>query len=197
MTEERIKEKSKQLFFSYGLKSVSMDDVAHSCGISKKSIYLHFEDKNALVCSTVHELIQLHEGLMKMCNSAAINAIDEVVKQVAEPFEIWASIRPSFFYELEKFFPAAWNELELYRLKMHEGIMHNLEWGKEENLYRGNINTAFTAELRLHQLIDLLRRNFITTKHWSIRQSAMELTGLYLQSITTDNGKNALKYFNE
>ena len=192
MAHERIKEKSGQLFFSYGLRSISMDDVAHMCGMSKKSVYQYFEDKNALVSAIVHDLIKSHKRLLKICNDAAEDAIDEVIKQIEESFNIWAAIRPPFFYELEKFCPEAWHELKLYRLKMHDGIISNLEWGKREGIYRNNINTALIAELRLHQLTNLLQQNFVTTQQWSIHQSVIELTDLYLHSIATEKGRERL-----
>ena len=192
MAEAHIKEKSKQLFFSYGMISVSMNDIAQMCCVSKKSIYQYFEDKNTLVCAIVHELIQSHKRLLKICRVAAKNAIDEVIKQSAEPFEIWAAIRPSFFYELEKFFPQAWHELEQYRLKLYNGITHNLEWGRQEGFYRTNINTALVAELRLLQLTHFLQQNFATTQQWSSHQSVMELTSLYLHSIAAEKGTKRL-----
>ena len=192
MAEARIKEKSSQLFFTYGLRSVSMDNIARICGMSKKSIYQYFDGKNALVCAIVHELIQSHKRMLKICRVTAKDAIDEVIKQSAKPFEIWAAIGPPFFYELEKSFPEEWHKLELYRLKMHDGITRNLEWGKQEGLYRTNINTALVAEMRLHQLTNFLQRNFITTQQWSIHQPVMELTSLYLHSITTEKGKKRL-----
>lgn len=169
-----------------------MDDVARLCGISKKSIYQSFEDKNALVRAIVYELIQSHKRLLKMCRIVAKDAIDEVIKQSAKPFEIWTVIRPAFFYELEKYFPEIWHDLKLYRSKMHYGIVCNLEWGKREGLYRADINAAFVAEVRLQQLINFLQQHFVTTQKWSIHQSVTEITSLHLHSITTEKGKKRL-----
>ena len=47
--KEYIVEEADKLFCQYGFKSVTMDDIAKHLGISKKTIYQHFSDKNELV----------------------------------------------------------------------------------------------------------------------------------------------------
>ena len=198
MIDEQIKEKSKRLFFSCGIRSISMDDVARECGISKKSIYQYFDDKNALLCAIVDEVVQSHKQLLKTCRLTSKDAIDEVIKQSGEPFEIWANIRPVFFYELEKSFPKAWHALNLYRSNMRDGIIRNLEWGKQEALYRADVNSTFTAEVWLHQVINFLQRRFVTTQKWCVHQSVTEFTKLHLHSITSEKGKQKIQtYFSQ
>jgi AcrR family transcriptional regulator len=193
--DELIKEKAKQLFFSYGLRSVSMDDVAHLSGISKRTIYRHFEDKNALVRAIINDLIRLHEQFFKTCQAAAKDAIDEVIKQNTEPFEIWPPIRPRFFLDLEKFFPGPWNDLDQYKLKMREDILRNLEWGRETDLYRDDINEIFIADVRLHQLVNCLQPQLVATQKWTIHKFMVEFTRLYLHSISTERGEKLLNIY--
>ena len=99
--KELIKEKARELFFSYGLKSVSMDEIAKKAGVSKRTIYEFFEDKTELVNEIVQDLVRSYSKLFKTSQSTAQNAIDEVIKQDDELIEIWTKIRPGFFIELE------------------------------------------------------------------------------------------------
>ena len=121
--KELIKEKSKELFFSYGLKSVSMDDIAKKAGVSKRTIYEFFEDKNELVNEIVQDLVRSYSKLFRTSQSTAEDAIDEVIKQDDELLEIWTKIRPGFFYELERTFPETSEQLEQYKLIIRKGIM--------------------------------------------------------------------------
>lgn len=191
-TSEQIKENAKELFFSYGLKSVSMDDLAKQSGISKKTIYQFYEDKDVLVHAVVNDLIQLHERLFNTYQSIAKDAIDEVITMDTRLFGLWTDIRPNFYYEVKKFFPDAWLELEYYSLKMRNLIIENLEKGKKEGLFRNEINVVLVAELRIYQLTNLLRSKFVTTQKMSTNQLVKELVILYLQSIVTDKGKALL-----
>ena len=52
-TKERIRQKADELFMKYGIRSVSMDDIANALGMSKKTIYQYFVDKDELVDSVV------------------------------------------------------------------------------------------------------------------------------------------------
>ena len=186
---ELILTKARELFFSYGLRSVSMDDLAKLAGISKKTIYQSFEDKNALVNRIVEDLVDCHHQLCKACQLEAVDAIDEVFKQSSAPFETWASVTPGFFYELEKFFPEAWKKLEQHRERvMKPGIIKNLERGIAEGLYRDDMNLSFIADLRIQQLIHALQPNGFTSQKISVGQVMQELTLFYLHGISTEKG---------
>jgi len=195
---ELIKEKARKLFFSYGLKSVSMDEIANQCGISKKTIYQFFEDKNDIVDAVVDDLIRSHDHLFKTAHSTTNDAIDEVLKQNVGFSSVCEGIRPSFLYELENSFPASWDTLEQYKLKIQKHIIDNLHRGKEEGLYRENINIKLNSDLRLHQEVNLLKPNLLTSLNLNVKQLADEFTGLYLHAICTEKGKKLLeKYLNE
>ena len=197
-TSELIKEKARKLFFAYGLKSVSMGDITNQCGISKKTIYQFFEDKNDIVDAVVDDLIRSHDHLFKTAHSTAKDAIDEVLKQDAAFSLVCEGICPSFLYELENSFPDSWDTLEQYKLKIQKHIIDNLHRGKQEVLYRENINTKLNSDLRLHQEVNLLKPNFLTSLNLSVTQLADEFTGLYLHAICTEKGKKLLeKYLNE
>ena len=140
---ELILTKAKELFFSYGLKSVSMDDLARTAGVSKKTIYQSFSDKNELVQKIVEDLTHCHHRLFTSCCIQSADAVDEVLKQSSTPFDTWASVNPGFFFELEKFFPDVWRKLDRYKNgALLPGIRKNLERGIAENNYRSNIHIS-------------------------------------------------------
>lgn len=191
--EEMILAKAKELFLSYGLKSITMDDVAKSAGVSKKTIYQFFEDRNELLKAIVDDLIDQHSKLFTQCQEQADNAIHEVLLQATIPFNVWATVHPGFFFELEKSLPELWKRLELHREKiLFPGILANLEKGKTEHLYRVDIDVLFTAEIRIHQLRNALNPRQFTERRVSVSQLAGGLTQFYLQSITTEKGKKIL-----
>lgn len=196
-TSELIKEKARKLFFAYGLKSVSMDNIANECGISKKAIYQFFEDKNDIVDTVVDDLIRSHDHLFKTAHSTSKDAIDEVLKQDAGFLSVCEGIRPSFLYELENFFPNSWDRLEQYKLKIQKQIIDNIHRGTKEGLYRENINSKLNSDLRLHQEVNLLKPNFLTSLNLSVKQLADEFTGLYLHAICTEKGKKLLEKYLE
>ena len=190
---ELIISKAKDLFFCFGLKSVSMDDVARQAGISKKTLYQSFEDKEELIHTIVVDLIESHRRLIAESRVKAADAVDEVLKQSAAPFETWAAVNPGFFHELEKFFPVSWNKLQDHKQKIFiPGIIRNLERGREEGNYRDDFPVAFVADFRFLQISSALQPRLITDQKMSVKQVKDELTRFYLHGITTGKGKKLL-----
>jgi AcrR family transcriptional regulator len=196
--DQLILGKARELFFTYGLKSVSMDDLAKVAGVSKKTIYQFFSDKNALVGQTVEDLVRCHHKLFKACRAESKDAVEEVLKQSGGPFGTWTSVSPGFFYELQKFFPATWTLLEQHRDKvLLPGIVRNLKWGISEGLYRQDIDPVFMGEVRMSQFSAALQPRGFTDRRVTASQLMEGFTNFYLHGITTDKGKTLLnKYLN-
>jgi AcrR family transcriptional regulator len=195
--KEQVKEKAAELFFQYGPRHVSMDEIAESSGISKKTLYQMFQSKTDIVQEVVDSLIQSHEQLFETLRLSANDAIDEVLKQDAGLTSVCKSLRPRFFYELEIFFPGIWNQLEEYKLKVHRGIEVNLRRGKEEQLYREDLNIHVISDLRLQQVANLLRPHILTNLSLNLRELVDEITLLYLRSISTEKGRKQLQTYIE
>lgn len=196
---ELILNKARELFFSYGLKSVSMDDLAKLSGISKKTLYQYFSDKQELVDHIVQDLIECNGGQVKEVQCSAKDAIEEVLQQSNKPFFKWASINRAFFFELQRSFPQVWQKLEHYKLYTFlPAIQQNIKRGMEEGLYRNDLNSSFIADYRLQQLALALQPDAFSRHAMDMTQLVNELTSLYLHGITTEKGKNKLtKYCKE
>lgn len=193
---ELILTKAKELFFSYGVKSVSMDDLAKLSGVSKKTIYQCFADKAELINQIVEDLIQCHHEQFLACKATANDAVEEVMMQSDEPFATWASVNQSFFFELEKSVPQAWKKIEEHRKEVYlPGVIQNLKRGIKEGLYREDLDILFTANIRIHQLTSVLQSNAFTNKRMSASLAIKELTNFYLHGITTEKGKKILNKY--
>lgn len=196
--EELIINKARELFFSFGLKSVSMDDLARKAGTSKKTIYQLVADKNELVDKVVADFVRCHSEAMEQSRAEARNAVDEVILRGRIPFVTLASVNRNFFYELEKFFPAAWAKLVVHREQvMLPAIIENLERGVAEGYFRAGLDTKTVARIRLQQIMTALNPQEFTGQPASTQKLMNDLTEFYLHAITTTKGKQLLtKYLN-
>jgi AcrR family transcriptional regulator len=196
--EELILDKAKDLFFSYGLKSVSMDDIAKNAGVSKKTIYKDFEDKTALIRRLVADLLTCHREEVEKCAGVATDAIHEVILYSRTPFQTIALINQAFFYELEKFFPGVWKEVTGYRQQvLIPSILANIKKGITEELYRADLDLVFVAEVRVQQILTALNPKTFTGRKIQRSNLMMQLSNLYLQGIATPKGKKIInKYLN-
>lgn len=193
---EIILNKARELFFSYGLKNVSMDDLARNAGVSKKTIYLYFEDKSALVSEVLKALVEEQKFRFKNCRKQAVNAVHEFSLQAEIPYDAFSCIKTGFFIELEKTFPALYSNMMEYRRKiLLPGFRENIVRGIEEGLYRSEINPELMAELRLQHIINALNPENLTEKRTDSLGLYHELNSFFLHAITTTKGKNLISKY--
>jgi AcrR family transcriptional regulator len=191
--EELIITKARALFFSYGLKSISMDDIAAHAGISKKTIYKSFEDKSQLVQLLITELLNCHTKALQQSSRDANNAIEALINSIGTPFNLMAGINIGFMYELEKFYPAIWKLIIEHKQNvLIPVIIENLKQGIEEGLYRPEMDIAFVAEVRVQQIMTAFDAKTFTDRLVQRNQLLQQLTELFLHSVATTKGKKLI-----
>ena len=148
--EEEIINKARELFMAYGLRSITMDDLAKQIGISKKTLYLHFKDKADLIKEIVFSEI---DRMMKMMNSLfeeSENTIDIMMKINNQLVSIRKNTPANVKYDLQKYYPEIADELKkLMEEKMFDAIKKNHEQGKKEGLIRPNLDVNIVSSLQV------------------------------------------------
>ena len=136
-----------------GIRSVSMDDIASSLGMSKKTLYKWFANKDEIVHATMLERLESTQTECdQLCHQAA-TAIDELFRMIGWMRQQFADVHPSIFYDLEKFHPQTW---QLWRAHKNQYILNqitaNLRRGMAEGLYRADLDVEVLGRLRLAQI---------------------------------------------
>lgn len=141
-----ITQRATLIFSRYGIKSVTMDEVASQLGISKKTLYKYFKDKNDLIVKGVQLKINADE---KQCGEACIvegNAIDELFAISEFVIQNLSSINPSVIFDLKKYHPEAFEILYNHKWGfVLKSIRKNIIRGIEEGIYRDNIDPEIIA----------------------------------------------------
>ncbi|HEX2533012.1 MAG TPA: TetR/AcrR family transcriptional regulator [Chitinophagaceae bacterium] len=192
--EALILDRASTLFFTYGLKSISMDELARVVGASKKTLYQFVSDKNELVRKVVRQLVSIHQKNLERIVAEAADAVEEVLLQASLPFTSMTWINPSFYYDLERFFPEVWTDLVRYRQEdLLPFISRNLERGIREGIYRADLDRELVPQIRLQQLHSVLDPGAWLTKPMDPQQLIARLTRFYLQAITNGRGQLLLE----
>lgn len=150
---EKILMKAHELFNRFGIRRVTMDEIAVKTGMSKKTIYQSFENKDELVEAVLEEHLQRNLLLCGGNKTKAENAVHEIFLNIDAVQELFRELNPAVFYDLEKFHHAAF--LKLYQHKnnfMFKTVKENLEWGIKDGLYREDINVDVTTKIRLETM---------------------------------------------
>ena len=153
VVEERIIEGAEELFLKGGIKSVTMDDIARHLGVSKKTLYLHFQDKNDLVIGLVKKKLKEDENQMADIISRSTNVIDEMINMMKCSEEIFSRINPIVIHDMQKYHPQAWKQFQNFKADVLVRTMEELlTKGIDQGYIRPDIDVKVMSIMRVHQL---------------------------------------------
>lgn len=194
--EERILNKATELFFSCGIKSVTMDDISKTMGVSKKTIYQFYADKKEIVEKVICNLVTGHGIKILALREQAENAIHEVALQTEAMVEIFQTLKPGLLFEVQKYFPDSWLLVNTHKTDaIFRGITLNLERGIKEGLYRPEMDISTIAHIRLVQHKSLLSLQEFPADRFDHRKVANQLTELYLYGIANQQGQSKISKY--
>ncbi|MBN2891825.1 MAG: TetR/AcrR family transcriptional regulator [Bacteroidales bacterium] len=148
--EQEILEKAREMFMTYGLRSITMDDLAREIGISKKTLYQHYKDKADLIKKIVHLEVEKMTKLMESIFLSGENTIDRMIKINKLMIEMKKNTPKNVQFDLEKYYPDIAEEInEKTENKMFKAIKQNHEIGIKEGLIRNDLDTNIIAVLQL------------------------------------------------
>lgn len=177
------------MFWRYGIKSITMDDIAKELGISKKTIYQHFADKDEIVKEVIEKELDCEKSDMERLKSEVRDPIEEVMKASEYMRANFATISPVLFHDLKKYHPKAWT---LFQKHKYEHIVHtisaNLTEGKTMGLYRRDIDVEILARLRLEQIEMAFDTTIYPPQKFSMMDVQIQFIHHFLRGILTEEG---------
>jgi len=197
MTEiQKILKVATEMFFQFGIKSVSMDDISKKLGMSKKTIYIYVENKEDLVRQTVnnHILNSVYE-IQAIFKDSSLNAIDLLVEVAKLNYGILRQMNPSAVYDLKKYYKTCWEIVENHHQKfISDYIKDNLRTGIAQELYRNGLNVDIITKIYLSQLQIISDVSLFSNNQFSIADVYVEFLKYHIFGISTEKG---IKYFNK
>ncbi|MFC4267986.1 TetR/AcrR family transcriptional regulator [Polaribacter marinivivus] len=192
--EQKIVEKSTELFLNLGFKSVTMDEIASALGVSKKTIYKYFNNKTDLVNAvTNHVFDSISCGIDHICH-LNMNPIDELFSIKRFVMEHLKDEKSSPQYQLQKYYPKIFLSLKKKQFEvMQECVIDNLKKGIELGLYRPNIDLEFISRIYFNGLIGIKDNDMFPLKNYSMKTLLNFYYEYHLRGICTAKGINQLE----
>lgn len=193
--KEKIISKSANMFLNLGFKSVTMDDIANEMGISKKTIYQHFDNKTKLVEATTLSVFEIiAHGIDCICelDKNPIEEIYEIKKFVMVHLK---NEKSSPQYQLQKYYPKIYASLKKKQFeKMLGCVTQNLNRGVSQQLYRDTIDIEFIARLYFNGMVSLKDQDIFPIANFSIPQMMESYLDYHLRGICTLKGLEHLTH---
>ena len=132
---------AKDMFMRFGIKSVSMDDIARKMGISKKTLYLHLENKAELIALILNDKFEEEKTAMAGFRKNSKNALEEILSIADFIVATLREMPPTIIYDLQKYYPEKWKVFDkIYKKHIYDVVWNNLKWGMKQGLYRADLN---------------------------------------------------------
>ncbi len=186
--------KVRELYMKYGIKSVTMDDVANELGISKKTLYQFVSDKDELVGKFIEYEIDIRQEEIFKCFQKGFNAIEELFEISLFMNKMMREQNPATEHDLKKYYPEYYQKtISTRRERMNKYILLNLEKGKKEGLYRKEVDNEIISKLYLSRSETIHINSLFTVEEFTSMRLFRELLTYHIRGIATEKGIEVLE----
>src|SRR5690554_3180063 len=189
-----IIEQAALIFLRHGIRSVTMDDLVKSLGMSKKTIYNYFKDKNELVECIVKTLIERNRKACEVGRLKSKNAIDALMSISEYSMRLFTEIHTSVFYDLQKYHQETWNTIKQHRFEfISDQITENIRRGQEEGIYLSNLNPKTMSGIHLSMVSMMTDSDVFDVESNEYGQLLEQIVLFQLRGIVNDKGREIMK----
>ncbi|WP_372944629.1 TetR/AcrR family transcriptional regulator [Muriicola sp.] len=190
---DKILDKATDMFLSLGFKSVTMDDLAHEMGMSKKTIYSHFDNKTKLVEACANSLFdQISQGIDAIC-SMQKNPIEELYEIKKFAMKHLKDEKASPQFQLQKYFPRIHSAMRMKQFDlMQTCVVDNIKRGVELGIYRSNLNVNFIARIYFSGVTSIKDHTLFPEDEFPKTQLMDDYLEYHLRGIVTPEGRKTL-----
>jgi AcrR family transcriptional regulator len=196
-SKERIQSMAHSQFMQFGIRSVSMDDIANNLGMSKKTLYQYFADKDELVDAVVDNHINEIQADCTGCRKEANDAIHEIFISMERITDKFANMNPMVLNDLAKFHFKAYQRFKEHKDKFMANIIAaNIEWGKKEELYRTDVNTEVLTKFRLESMMIAFNVNVFPPSKYNLAELTEQFMRHFVYGLVTVKGHKLIEKYN-
>lgn len=185
------------LFKRYGFKSVTMDDIARQAGISKKTLYQHFDNKNKIITAALdwykETLCQQADQIME----SAIDAVEGFVKVKVNFDNVFKEMNPMSIFELQRFYPEGYRQFRSNMERDVESVRRNLERGIAEGNYRGDFDVEIMARFHIECALMIVMPNVLMKDKFDMHRVNSEITEHFIRGLLTPKGEKLYRKYKE
>lgn len=197
MEEKKLEliEKISKVFMHYGIKSVTMDDLATKLGVSKKTLYVYFKDKKDMVRQMVTMKTQNDAVFCENAKMESENAIAAFLTITSYVLKKIREVHPSVFFDMQKYHNDAWQILEKHRVMfIHQLLKDNMIRGIKEGIYREDINVDILPRVFIGRFDTAFDQKTFPPTEYSFEDVFNEMLMFHLRGMVNEKG---LKYLQE
>ncbi len=190
--KDLILRESKNMFLKYGIHTVSMDDIATKCGVSKRTIYHFFENKSDLLGQIVEAEMDNSKRRLERITKESPNAIAELLCFFNYLETFFSSLSPTVLRDVKRFHIELYIKLAKFKKSTILPFMEkNIERGKKDDLYKSGLNVGEMSKTYL-KILDALLKDGDMLQVEEDMNSLSFMNNLFIHRLVTTKGLDRL-----
>lgn len=194
-----LTQKVGKLFKKYGIKSITMDDIAAEMGMSKKTLYQIVADKKELVELAMDSEYRYFKNKLIEITRENNSAVLALIKINALLYEFLSEFSQAADYDLQKYHCKFYDKIKLKYVNLFLSIIqNNIIIGKKEGVYRKELNAEMISKLHLSRIEQIPNSKIFTLEEFTSPAFVKEICLYHMYGIINKAGKQELeKYINK
>lgn len=188
--KKKILNSAEELFIQYGIRSVTMDDVAREASMSKKTLYQYFDNKDGLVSEVALNHFEKETKEFEEMYSQSKDSIHEIllVSQCLRKHVF--RMNPSLLYDMQKYHGKAWDKyLEFKHSTIRGHIERNIERGKKEGYFREELDARVLSILRVEGVQLVFNTKIFPREDFDFPTVQLQILDHFVHGLLTDKGR--------
>ncbi len=188
--QQRIVKEASRLFIHYGIRAVTMDMIAAHLGISKRTLYENFGDKNDLLLACLETEEQEQKARWDEYYRTRKNVIELLLRIYDDMLSMMYSVSPLFFEDLKRYHSKANDKYEDEVERHKRGTIHLLTEGVQEGLIRNDVNLDIVASLLSVQIEMLKKSDRVFNSRYPFPEIFETIFKSFIRGLATPEGLN-------
>ncbi len=187
-SRDHIIDQAMEMFAAQGIKAVRMDDIACTLGVSKRTLYEQFGDKEGLLLLAMNRYFERLQQRYAELAASARNVLEEMFMVLGEVMAS-SEVTNRMATNLKKFYPAVHDKLTSeFMRKRAEELRLRLEKGISEGLFVRSINIELAISVLYYTASAIVRRDLVIPKGMSEREAFVQIVSNFFRGISTARG---------
>lgn len=187
----RIVGQARAHFFSHGYSQCTMDEIAAELGMSKKTLYVHFPSKEALMSAVIDDLgREIRGSADALLANRQLNFAEKLRGFAEDMVERLRTINPRLLRDLQRFAPALYQRVAEMREKNVPYVFGRfIEEGQLAGMVRSDLRTDFAVAFFLSAMNGLIQPATMERLGLGPRDIAPRAIELFFGGLLTPAGR--------
>ncbi|MFZ4752712.1 MAG: TetR/AcrR family transcriptional regulator [Chitinophagaceae bacterium] len=183
-------------FRQYGFKNITMDDISRSAGVSKKTLYELFSDKDELVLESVKFMLNQNQCETDLAMTASKHAVEQIVHVLNLMEKMVRGLNMVCYMDLQRHYSDAFRYLQEHKESyLYRCIADNLKRGIQEGLYREDIDVEIITRFRMESALLAFQYNVFPQEKYDTVKVNFQIFTNYMYGIASLKGHKLITQY--